>query len=246
MRKNRKLIALVCLLLTFVMLASACNGEGIESGTTGSMPKQTEASTSGSNQNGSNNSNGSNNDNEGNGSTQTKPCDEHDYKEVSRRDAQALKEGEIKYSCTGCGASYLEEIPATNSIKILALGNSFTDDSTQHLWNICKDAGIETVIVGNLYKGNCTLDTHWTNLSQHKAAYTYRKNVSGTKVNTDNYKALDAIKDEDWDYIVLHQTSGSAGFEDTFKNLTNIINYINIKVLDFYLIFRIRIPCNVH
>lgn len=56
--------------------------------------------------------------------------DDHEYVEESRIDALALKEGEIKYGCTKCKSEYTESIPATKSLKILALGNSFTDNST--------------------------------------------------------------------------------------------------------------------
>ena len=64
------------------------------------------------------------------------------------------------------------------SIKILAIGNSFSVDATEYLWNMLDDAGIEEVIVGNLYIGGCSLDTHWSNMSNNKNAYTFYYNDS--------------------------------------------------------------------
>ncbi len=155
------------------------------------------------------------------------PCVTHSYEEISRVDAQALRDGIVTFACLHCGDSYTETIPATKSLKILALGNSFTVDGTQHLWNICKDGGVETVIVGNLYIGDCTLDTHWSNIEGSAASYTYYKNTSGTWSTTKNYRVIDALRQEDWDYIVLHQTAGSAGFAENFSHLDDIIGFMN-------------------
>ena len=170
---------------------------------------------------------------ESNSDTQQPPIkqclsdEDHDYVAVSRTDALALKDGEITYQCQHCKREYSEKLPATNSLKILALGNSFTDDSTWHLWNICNDAGVEELIVANLYVGNCNLNQHWEYISKDQNPYIYRKTVSGTRVDTENYRVIDALKDEDWDFIVLHQTSGSAGQAYTFNNLDRIIDFIN-------------------
>ena len=155
--------------------------------------------------------------------------DDHEYAEESRVDALALKEGEIKYGCTKCKSEYTESIPATKSLKILALGNSFTDDSTWHLWNICKSAGVEEVIVGNLYVGNCTLDQHWSYISTSKNPYIYRKTTDGKRIDNENFRAVDALQDEDWDFIVLHQTSGSAGQASTYSKLSFIFKFIEAK-----------------
>ena len=159
--------------------------------------------------------------------TQDVQTDGHDYVEISKTEALALKDGEIKYECSHCKNEFVEKIPATKSLKILALGNSFTDDSTQHLWNICKDAGVEDLIVANLYVGNCNLDKHWMYILNDEKPYIYRKNVTGTRVDTEKYGFMDALTDEDWDYIVLHQTSGSAGQAETFTNLDSIIYVID-------------------
>ena len=204
---KRRIIALICFLLIFVMIASSCNSdETVETEPT----EATEASETVKND-------------------QTELCssDNHDYVEVSRVDALALKDGEIKYQCSRCKKESVEKIEATKSLKILALGNSFTDDSTWHLWNICRDAGVKDLIVANLYVGNCNLDQHWDYIYNNKNPYIYRKTVSGTRVEKNNYKVIDALKDEDWDFIVLHQTSGSAGQIETFDNLDLIVRFMN-------------------
>ena len=203
----KKFIAIVCLLLASLMLLASCAPSTNSPQTTdSSQPIETTAPPV---------------------ETTEQICVEHEYLETARTDALALKDGAIRYSCSVCGDEYSETVPATKSIKILALGNSFTVDGTNHLWDICKDGGAESVIVGNLYIGNCTLDTHWNNISGSKAAYTFYKNTNGTWKTTENYRIIDALKEEDWDYIVLHQTSGSAGFANTFGRLDDIIGFMN-------------------
>jgi len=80
-----------------------------------------------------------------------------------------------------------EAIP--QSIKILAIGNSFSEDATQYLWDIMHDAGIEEVVIGNLYIGGCSLDTHWSNMTKNAEAYTFYYNNSG-KWETNKSKSI--------------------------------------------------------
>ena len=151
----------------------------------------------------------------------------HNYEQVDYTPAKALAEGSRSYACSICHDDYIETLPETKTLKVLALGNSFTNDGMTHLWDVCKSAGVETVIVANLYRGSCTLDRHWNNIKNSTAAYTYYKNTDGEWNTTDEFTVLEALCQEDWDYIVLHQTSGSAGSPSTFGNLSNIISYIN-------------------
>ena len=113
-------------------------------------------------------------------------------------------------------------------LKVLAIGNSFSVDAmNNHLYPILQDAGYEDIVLGNLYIGGCDLDTHWSNLSNDSAAYAYYKNDSGKWVTYYNHKASAALIDEDWDYIVVQQVSGSSGRPSTYGNFENIVNYVN-------------------
>lgn len=46
-----------------------------------------------------------------------------------------------------------------NTLKILAIGNSFSEDATRYLHQLANAAGIDTKIV-NLYIGGCPLERH--------------------------------------------------------------------------------------
>ena len=115
------------------------------------------------------------------------------------------------------------------SVKILAIGNSFSVDAMKnHLYDVFKSAEYDQVILGNLYIGGCSLDTHWNNINGGLAAYQYQKNDdNGEWVYTENATALSALTDENWDYITIQQASPDSGRGNTYGNLQNIVNWIN-------------------
>lgn len=113
------------------------------------------------------------------------------------------------------------------SLKILAVGNSFSRDAMQYLWDIAKDGGVENVVLGVLYIGGCSLDTHYANITNDAAAYTYYKNTAGAWQTTKNTSVSTGLKDEQWDIITVQQASGDSGTASTYSNLQNILDYLN-------------------
>lgn len=103
------------------------------------------------------------------------------------------------------------------TIKILAIGNSFSQDALEtYLYELAKAENIK-VIIGNLYIGGASLELHWNNAKENKATYQYRKiDVNGNKTNTPETSIADAIADEDWDYISFQQVSSSSGIYESY------------------------------
>ena len=123
----------------------------------------------------------------------------------------------------------VEEPTIPKSIKILAIGNSFSDDATEHLFGILKDAGVEEVIIGNLYIGGCSIDTHWNNMKNDSAAYEFRYyNNQADRTNTKRSISY-ALALHEWDYITIQQVSQNSGQPETLGNLQNALDYINQK-----------------
>lgn len=114
------------------------------------------------------------------------------------------------------------------NVKILAIGNSFSDNAVKYLYPILKAFGAENVVVGNLYIGGCTLRTHLTCATKNLAAYAYYKNNSGSFAVTSDTTMLDGIKDEEWQVITLQQASGDSGMIVTYnEDIDFLTNYIN-------------------
>ena len=114
------------------------------------------------------------------------------------------------------------------SLRILAIGNSFSVDGMQWLYQIAKEGGIDNIVLGNMYIGGCSLAMHRSNAEADKEAYTYYKNITGTWTNTAKQALDTAITDEPWDIISIQQQSAQSGLADTYNaDLDYLIKYIN-------------------
>jgi len=114
-----------------------------------------------------------------------------------------------------------------NVIRILAIGNSFSEDAVeQNLWNIADADGVQ-LIIGNMYIGGCTIERHVNNLRDNKADYAYRKiGLDGQMTRTRNFTLVQAVTDEPWDYISVQQASGVSGIYDSYALLPELVAWI--------------------
>ena len=92
------------------------------------------------------------------------------------------------------------EAPAKKSISVLTIGNSFSVDGMEYLYQILKEDGVEEIVLGNLYIGGCSLATHAGNFAGNNAAYTYYKNTTGTWTSTANVVKVDDTWWGKWNY----------------------------------------------
>lgn len=117
-----------------------------------------------------------------------------------------------------------------SQLKVLAIGNSFSQDGVRLLPHLARDAGIETVVVGNMYVAGASINTHWLNAQMDEPAYVYEKNVSGTWQSRAETTLRMALQDEDWDVITLQQASGLSGVASSYvehNRLAWLVDYIN-------------------
>lgn len=128
-------------------------------------------------------------------------------------------------SCFAFPAAATETAPKT--LKVLAIGNSYSVDAMTYIYDIAKAHGVEEVVLGNLYIGGCELNTHWNNAKNNKAAYNYFKNDSGTWVNNADATMLSGLQDEEWDIITIQQASVDSGSPKTYNNLDELVNYVD-------------------
>jgi hypothetical protein len=133
----------------------------------------------------------------------------------------------VKLNWSGGTAASCTVYVSDNTIRILAIGNSFSEDAVeQYLYELANTEGIE-LIIGNMYIGGCTIKTHLNNALNNTPAYEYRKVVQGVKTNTSAKRISDALADEPWDYISLQQASPNSGQYATFAaDLPALVNYV--------------------
>lgn len=117
----------------------------------------------------------------------------------------------------------------TDTIRVLAIGNSFSEDAVeQHLYELAK-ADNKCIIIGNMYIAGCDLGKHLDNIRNNSAAYSYRKVINGKKRTISNVSIATALDDEEWDYVSLQQVSGSSGLYNTYTPLGEIIENITVR-----------------
>ena len=88
----------------------------------------------------------------------------------------------------------------------------------EHLYIICKDAGIENVVLGNLWKSSCDLETHLSCMQNDTEAYTFALSsdeTQGMVTNKSKATAQYGIEYTDWDFITLQQRSAVSGISDS-------------------------------
>jgi hypothetical protein len=97
-------------------------------------------------------------------------------------------------------------------MKILSIGNSFSQDAHRYLHGVAKADGFDLKTV-NLYIGGCTLRTHYLNMLDDVSAYGFEFNGENTGLKVSIRQALVS---DDWDYITLQQASHVSGNSDAY------------------------------
>lgn len=119
------------------------------------------------------------------------------------------------------------DVDFTKTLKVLAIGNSFSQDGMSNLYQIAKSYGVEEVILGNLVIGGAELSQHANNAANNANAYLYQKNTTGSWVDQNNKSLLYGIEDEAWDIITVQQASGKSGRPEFYDpHLDNLLSYI--------------------
>ena len=97
-------------------------------------------------------------------------------------------------------------------MKILSIGNSFSQDAQRYLHKISVAAGNPIKAV-NLYIGGCSLYRHYRNMISEEAVYDYYIDGinSGLKVSLKT-----ALLSDEWDVVTLQECSARSGTAETY------------------------------
>ncbi len=112
-------------------------------------------------------------------------------------------------------------------IKVLSIGNSFSDDAQRYLHQIAKNEGVDMKCM-NLYIGGCSLRSHYINMIGDKKAYGLYFNGQGTGIKV---KISEALESDDWDYVTLQQASHFSFDYDTYTPyIEKLAEYVRLYV----------------
>ena len=97
-------------------------------------------------------------------------------------------------------------------MKILSIGNSFSQDAHRYIHAIAKKEGVNIKCV-NLYIGGCSLRRHYVNMLGDVEGYAFEFNgeTTGLKVSI-----KEALMSDEWDYVTLQQNSPDSDDFETY------------------------------
>ena len=109
----------------------------------------------------------------------------------------------------------------TEPLKVLTIGNSFTESLFRQLPAVARDRGLKLDLM-NLYKGGCSLKEHW---DYHDRTGLYTKfersfvsSPSPVASLTTGASPLDAVLEADqWDIVTLQQNSANSATLSTYE-----------------------------
>ena len=120
-------------------------------------------------------------------------------------------------------------------LKILMIGNSFSDDTSCYMYHIAKnamaneafgkDVNIKHFKIATVHKANCTLDIHLMNAINDTGAYNFRvtddtRTVADSPVSINSvydstdgtYKLSAALTSDNWDFISFQEFSSDFSY----------------------------------
>lgn len=107
-------------------------------------------------------------------------------------------------------------VNAQDTLRVLAIGNSFSADALEHhFYPVCRSGGVE-VVATNLYIPSCTLRDHLRHMQADDAAYSARRVVGDTVLVTEGVSLSAVMQQEPWDFVTLQQASHYSGLWSTY------------------------------
>ena len=109
-------------------------------------------------------------------------------------------------------------------MKILSIGNSFSADAHEYLYQLAQQRSIDLETV-NLAIGGCSLQRHWENVEQNNSNYGY--SINGGPWADKDVTIDEIIKSEQFDVVTLQQVSHFSGQYETYQPyLDRIVEYV--------------------
>lgn len=120
---------------------------------------------------------------------------------------------------------------AGDTLRVLAIGNSFTVDACeQDLYGTFRAAG-RPVIIGYVTRGGSSLEDHWNWASGDEPKFRYCKIGDGAQVSEGKATLARALADEPWEVVTFQQQSGKAAQRETIEPwLGKLVKYVRKRV----------------
>ncbi len=115
------------------------------------------------------------------------------------------------------------------SIKLLMIGNSFSEDTSHYACQIAAKMGLSLEIC-NMYIGGCSLETHLEKAKSQEKAYDMQICKNGVWQSNLGRALNKGILLENWDVITLQQASAFSGIPTSYDGcLEELLAYVKSK-----------------
>lgn len=139
--------------------------------------------------------------------------------------------------------------PEVKTFKLLAFGNSYSNDAYTYLYKIFASAGYDEVILGSITTGGCDINHHWWNLddtledyhpsnpdavnTEGEASCGISVNGVRTSVKADTLKERYAktVAAYDWDFITIQHGPNTVEKTETYSHLTDLLDFIDANLI---------------
>ena len=121
------------------------------------------------------------------------------------------------------------------TLKILGIGNSYTQDSMWILGAIYKAEKNQDVELAIAYEGGCPLNDHVEFYNTNNPCYSFNRYDPkvGKWVTTKNVTLKEIIEADDWDLVSMQQSSGKSGVESSYNGDIDTIQGFVTKGLGY-------------
>lgn len=113
--------------------------------------------------------------------------------------------------------------------RILAIGNSFSVDTLEHVPRIAHSLGLRKYRFTNLYSGGCSLRRHYHNAVSDTAEYTCYSNVGRGWYTAGTLSIRQAVTARRWDVISLQHGTGDGSFytdAHSYETLVPLVSWL--------------------
>ena len=105
---------------------------------------------------------------------------------------------------------------SARQVRLLTIGNSFSQDAVENYLSDLVKANGDTIVIGNMYIGGCSLERHYKNSTTNSTDYSFRKIENGVMSKTEGFTLIEAFQNEKWDYVSFQQVSQHSGMAETY------------------------------
>ena len=106
-------------------------------------------------------------------------------------------------------------------MKLLFIGNSFSQDAGKHLYSLCRAGGVNAEIL-NFWIPGCSFQMHAECIEGNLTKYLIQYN--GKDYEGTLHSVLDhGLTYRDWDYVSIQQVSGYSGLYETFHPYCDVL-----------------------